>query len=196
MSWTNVSFIWFGLKPADQRKSLRVTIRKATSILNYPCKFWTTVQFWVIIILLLSCLPVFSRIHSKLLTRCLNEHFRSSGALFDFLNPIHGRTAFIESDIQLSGNSTLSFTLFIVWELHKALRLSDTSKSAGPDQLQPFFIHLAADLIASPLTYILNGSILSNEIPCVWKSVFFLPLFKGGDPTVLNNYHLIMICSG
>jgi len=31
----------------------------------------------------------------------------------------------------------------------------------------------------------------SGEIPRVWKSAFVLPLLKGGDPMVLNNYRLI-----
>ncbi len=34
--------------------------------------------------------------------------------------------------------------------------------------------------IAEPLSYIFNLSLLSNEIPKIWKSAFVLPLLKGG----------------
>ncbi len=39
-----------------------------------------------------------------------------------------------------------------------------------------------------PLTYLFNLSLSANEIPSIWKAAYVRPLFKGGDPTVLNNY--------
>ncbi len=39
-----------------------------------------------------------------------------------------------------------------------------------------------------PLTYLFNLSLSTNEIPSIWKTAYVWTLFKGGDPTVLNNY--------
>ncbi len=49
----------------------------------------------------------------------------------------------------------------------------------------------AVDFIVEPLTYVFNLSISSNKIPSIWKSVYVLPLLKGGDPTTINNYRPI-----
>lgn len=83
------------------------------------------------------------------------------------------------------------FIPFNVTEVCRALKNIDTSKSAGPDKLDPFFLKIAADIIAEPLTYIFNLSLSQNSIPEVWKSAFVLPLLKGGDPSSLNNYRPI-----
>ncbi len=67
----------------------------------------------------------------------------------------------------------------------------DPYKPAGPDKLEPFYLKLAADFIAEPLTYLFNLSISHCEIPKIWKSAFVSSLFKGGDPLQLNNYRPI-----
>ena len=98
---------------------------------------------------------------------CFNEHFVSSGRLFD------------------------SVCFFSVREVHKALKSLDQRKPAGPDLLDPCFLNLAADFIAEPLAYLFNLTLECNEIPKIWKSAFVLPLLKGGDRTLLNNYRPI-----
>ena len=76
--------------------------------------------------------------------------------------------------------------------VHKALKSLDQRKPAGPDLLDPCFLNLAADFIAEPLIYLFNLTLECNEIPKIWKSAFVLPLLKGGDPTLLNNYRPIL----
>ncbi len=56
----------------------------------------------------------------------------------------------------------------------------DPYKPAGPDKLELFYLKLAADFIAEPLTYLVNLSISHCDIPKIWKSVFSSPLFKWG----------------
>ena len=67
----------------------------------------------------------------------------------------------------------------------------DTTKSAGPDKLDPYFLKLAGNCIAMPLTNIFYLCLNTNVIPPIWKSAFMVPLLKGGDPTILNNYRPI-----
>lgn len=84
-----------------------------------------------------------------------------------------------------------NFTCLDVIEVHRALKRLDPNKSAGPDKLDPCFLKLAADFIAEPLTHIFNLTLPNNETPNIWKSAYVLPLLKGGDPSVVNNYRPI-----
>lgn len=69
--------------------------------------------------------------------------------------------------------------------------LLDSKKSVGPDSLDPYFLKLAADLIAEPLTSNFNLSLSTNKLPKVWISAFVLPLLKGGEPSIVNTYRPI-----
>ena len=120
---------------------------------------------------------------------CFNEHFVSSGRLFDSVSSVSLQPCV---DEPVRAGPTSSFLPFSVQEVHKALKPLDQRKPAGPDLLDPCFLKLAADFIAEPLTYLLNLTLGCNEIPKIWKSAFVLPLLiKGGDPTLLNNYRPI-----
>uniref|UniRef100_A0A3Q3IMY9 Reverse transcriptase domain-containing protein n=1 Tax=Monopterus albus TaxID=43700 RepID=A0A3Q3IMY9_MONAL len=123
-----------------------------------------------------------------------NEHFISAGCLSDSLDSeVSGLLSKTESS-ETSSRSTLntfSFTSVPISEVHSALSNLDTRKAAGPDGLDPFFLKLAADYIAEPLSYVFNLSLSSNEIPVIWKSAFVLPLLKEGDPSEVNNYRPI-----
>lgn len=122
---------------------------------------------------------------------CFNEHFIASGLLFDSLNTSHQNHPKGNSHDHSGVSNSFSFKPLSVSEVHKALTLLDIRKSAGPDNLEPYFLQLASDFIAPPLTYLFNLSLDTNEIPLIWKSAFVFPLLKGGDPTVLNNYRPI-----
>ena len=82
-------------------------------------------------------------------------------------------------------------TPFDVAEVHRALQQLDLSESAGPDNLEPFFLRSAADFIAEPLCHIFNSTLSENKIPRIWKSAYVHPLLKCGDPSVVNNYRPI-----
>ena len=74
--------------------------------------------------------------------------------------------------------------------LHALLSL-DPKKGAGPDGLDPYFLKLAAPVLAKPFTVILNLSIDTQTVPDIWKQAFVSPLLKAGDPADLNNYRPI-----
>lgn len=54
-------------------------------------------------------------------------------------------------------------------------------KLAGLDNLSPFFVHLAANIIAETMPYIFNLSMQQNALPEIWKCAFVLRLMKGDD---------------
>lgn len=84
-----------------------------------------------------------------------------------------------------------NFSCISTSQVHKALLNLDCKKSAGPDQIEPYFLKSAAGLIAGFIATIFNLSLYSGEIPNSWKSAFVLPLLKGGDPSCLDNYRPI-----
>ncbi len=114
----------------------------------------------------------------------------SSGFLFDKVNTSSSALAPLavaESPL----NSEFNFRPFTVAEVHKALTKLDSKKPAGPDNIGVYFLKLAADFIAEPLTYIHNLTLTSKKIPKIWKMAHVFPLLKGGEPSSLNNYRHI-----
>lgn len=63
-------------------------------------------------------------------------------------------------------------------------------KISRSDSIPPYFLHLAAGLIAQPVSHICNISTQTNTVPDVRKTAFTLPLEKCGYPTLLTNYEL------
>lgn len=92
------------------------------------------------------------------------------------------------SNVSLNNYNFISISVSEVW---KALLGLDCKKSAGPDQIEPYFLKTAANLIADPISSIFNLSLFSGSIPKSWKSAFVLPLLKSGDPLALDNYRPI-----
>ncbi|KAL4006490.1 solute carrier family 24 (sodium/potassium/calcium exchanger), member 5 [Sarotherodon galilaeus] len=119
---------------------------------------------------------------------CFNKHFISSGSLFDSLNPVSVKSG---TNLPVYTGQPFNFVPFSVQEVCKGLKLLDPRKSPGPDLLDPYFLKLAADFVAEPLTTLFNLTLDMNEIPSVWKSAFVIPLLQGGDPAVLTNYRPI-----
>ncbi|KAF7662663.1 hypothetical protein LDENG_00230700 [Lucifuga dentata] len=76
-------------------------------------------------------------------------------------------------------------------EVIKALKNLNTRKPAGPDNLEPVFLKLASDFIGKTLCRIFNFTLSTNKIPKAWKAAFVIPLLKGSDPSILNNYRPI-----
>ena len=66
-------------------------------------------------------------------------------------------------------------------------------KATGLDQISARLLRECADLVASSLCAISNGSIVSGVFPTEWKSTKVIPLFKQGECSDLNNYRPISI---
>uniref|UniRef100_A0A3P9IXQ6 Reverse transcriptase domain-containing protein n=1 Tax=Oryzias latipes TaxID=8090 RepID=A0A3P9IXQ6_ORYLA len=168
-------------------------LKNTTENLNNPSKFWKIVKSLNEnnsgIELPSSIMKNTCNITDKTeMLLCFNEHFVSSGSLFNSIKHSAEYSLPVNHE-DLTHN--FSFSLFTTSEVSKALKLLDPTKSAGPDDLEPYFIKAAADSIALPLTYLFNLSLSTNTIPHAWKSAYVLPLLKGGDPTNLNNYRPI-----
>lgn len=167
-------------------------LASTTENLNNPFKFWKAIKS-----LNANCnydLPPCVTKGSEMVTdraemlNCFNDHFVSSGSLFETVSSSVNHT-FVDEDVR--NGQSFAFSPFTVAEVHKALKGIDPKKAAGPDNLDPYLLNLTADVIAEPLTYLFNLTLELNVIPSVWKSAYVLPLLKGGEPSLLNNYRPI-----
>ena len=63
----------------------------------------------------------------------------------------------------------------------------------GHDSLKPSVIKKCKVHLAAPLTYVFNLSITEGHVPTNLKYAYITPVFKSGDPTLLNNYRPISV---
>lgn len=177
------------IKKAKSEYFLSVT----TENLNDPQKFWKVIKS-LSVNKMTQTFPKFVvkdsvSINDKTeILNCFNEHFLSVGSLFDSAETFLTNSC---PEFSMFSGDRFNFVPFSVYEVHKALKALDHRKPPGPDLMEPYFLKLAADYLAEPLSILFNLSIKTKEIPSVWKSAFVLPLLKGGDPSVLTNYRPI-----
>lgn len=96
-------------------------------------------------------------------------------------------------DHVLPSYGTSQFTLQTVTlsVVKEVLQTIDCRKATGEDNLDSYFLKLAAPIITNQITHLFNLSISTGVIPQVWKSAHVVPLHKGGDKNDRNNYRAI-----
>ena len=78
-------------------------------------------------------------------------------------------------------------------EVENMLRSLDISKSAGEDKISVKFLRDAAEVISSPLTYIMDLSLTSATVPDDFKLARVLPIYKKGNRNYEGNYRPVSI---
>ncbi|KFV73825.1 RNA-directed DNA polymerase from mobile element jockey, partial [Struthio camelus australis] len=71
----------------------------------------------------------------------------------------------------------------------------DIHKSMGPDGMHPRVLRELADVIARPLSIILEGSWRTGEVPEDWKKANVTPVFKKGKKEEPGNYSPVSLTS-
>ena len=61
-------------------------------------------------------------------------------------------------------------------------------KSKGKDGIPQDCLLLGQDVIAAPLTDVINSSITSGAFPTQWKDAIVVPILKKGDSKEMKNY--------
>ncbi len=76
---------------------------------------------------------------------------------------------------------------------YDALRSAKRKFSSGPDAIpSAFWINVAAS-VALPVSVIFTLSYTFSKLPNDWKCASVVPLFKKGDPSLVNNYRPISL---
>uniref|UniRef100_A0AAZ3NRP2 Reverse transcriptase domain-containing protein n=1 Tax=Oncorhynchus tshawytscha TaxID=74940 RepID=A0AAZ3NRP2_ONCTS len=121
-----------------------------------------------------------------------NKHFSTAGHAFHLATPTPvNRPA--PPTATCPSLPHFSFSQIRSADVLKELQNLDLYKSAGLDNLDPFFLKLSAEIVAPPITSPFNLSFVSSEIPKDWKAAAVIPLFKGGDTLDPNCYRPISI---
>ena len=59
-----------------------------------------------------------------------------------------------------------------------AIKATKINSAPGPDSIPPILLHNCADVLANPLTLIMNKSLRNADIPPCWKEATITPIFK------------------
>ena len=80
-------------------------------------------------------------------------------------------------------------------ELSAALRQMGTSKACGVDGVSIDILKITLPVIAPHILHVVNSSLVSGNVPGLWKTASVTPLFKGGNQDDPNNFRPISILS-
>ena len=120
-----------------------------------------------------------------------NKHFISAGSVFDNGGAQASNVSSVTVNYDIGPHvNHFNFEPVTYTEVYKALKAIDTKMSAGPNNLNPYLLKIAAG-ITEPVAHIFNLSLLTYTIPSIWKSAYVLPLLEGGDPSEANKYRPI-----
>lgn len=68
-------------------------------------------------------------------------------------------------------------------------------KGPGPDSIPPSILKYCSFVLARPLYYIFNQSLLSGQFPAYWKLSYITPIYKSGNKSDIKNYRPITVLS-
>ena len=96
---------------------------------------------------------------------------------------------------ELSYNNAYSFSIVTEGKVLKLLNALSINKATGLDGIPSRFVRDSASIIVSPLTHIINLSIIQGVVPDDLKIARVVPLFKKNDKTEVGNYRPVSILS-
>ena len=82
-----------------------------------------------------------------------------------------------------------------VSQVRRQLTRINARKAAGPDNINPRVLKVAAEQLAVPLTSLFNLSLRTGKVPKLWKSSCIVPVPKKSRPSVLNDYRPVALTS-
>ena len=93
----------------------------------------------------------------------------------------------------MNTNSSFKLEQVAIGTIEKMLQVTNANKAAGIDNLPGLFVKDGAELLAPPLTQIINLSIASSLFPDPCKIAKLITLFKKGSKTDPKNYRPISL---
>jgi hypothetical protein len=102
-------------------------------------------------------------------------YFSTAGHAFHLATPTPLNSTALPTAIRPS-LPHLSFSQIQSADVLKERKNLEPHKSAGLDNLDPFFLKLSAEIVATPITSLFNLSFALSEIPKDWKAAVVIPL--------------------
>ena len=100
---------------------------------------------------------------------------------------------YAENLAKLSNITSVSIPFVTVGYVETQLKLLDTTKATGIDNMNATYLKLSAAVIAPVLTHIFNCSIKPSVFPSAFKAANVTPIYKKGDKFDKTNYRPISI---
>jgi hypothetical protein len=69
------------------------------------------------------------------------------------------------------------------------------NKSAGPDGIPGEILKMGGEAMIPYLARLLDVKINNGTIPSDWKTAIVVPMYKGGDRSVVKNYRSVGLTS-
>ena len=88
---------------------------------------------------------------------------------------------------------TFSFKTVSEARVLKIIRKLSNKNSFGTDGISSKVLKSAADVLAAPITFIINTSLTSGVYPTRWKTAKVIPILKKGDRSAMSNYRPIAL---
>jgi hypothetical protein len=79
--------------------------------------------------------------------------------------------------------------------IRKRLAMIRRRKSIGPDCIPGEILKMGGEVMILYLAQLLDITINNGTIPSDWKHAIVVPLYKGGDRSVVNNYGPVSLTS-
>ena len=145
-----------------------------------------------------SCIPYLSinginQYNANAISNNFATHFTNVGKMLSEKTPISANS--IESYLKKIPHNEKS--LFLqpcnIYEIKRILISLTNKKSSGYDGISNITIKKLSDSISSPLSIIFNRSLIDGEFPEMMKLADIIPLHKGGNPHLLDNYRPVSL---
>src|SRR6266516_4256699 len=78
-------------------------------------------------------------------------------------------------------------------EVLEAISEFKVNKSPGVDMISSTYALKIKEMLAKPLAYLCNRSLVKNEIPMDWKKANVTPIFKKGNRGSVENYRPVSL---
>ena len=81
------------------------------------------------------------------------------------------------------------------FDTYKSLKSLNLDKSSGPDGISPWVYKACAEILAYPVSVILNCSYNQGKLPSIWKSANISPIPKDTQITNINKHFRPISCT-
>ena len=95
-----------------------------------------------------------------------------------FLEPMQEFDPFNPNDDQTTSMSDQPLDITTPWETYNKLKLLSTSKAPGPDDVPNFVYKEYAEILACPVSSLINCSLRHQFLPSLWKLANIIPIPK------------------